>query len=472
MKGIISIISPLIIVVLLGGCTMNNEQATQKGSDEEKILTDEQLMDSIQYYTFQYFWNGAEPTSGMARERYHVDGDYPQNDKHVITSGGSGFGIMAIIVGMERGFITRMEGLKRLDRIMNFLEDADRFHGVCPHWWNGETGEVKPFSRMDNGGDLVETSYLVQGLYTMKQYLDPQNDKEMLLQERITQFIDEVEWSWYESDANVLIWHWSPEYEWEMSHEIRGYNECLITYVMAASSTSYSIRPETYHQGWARSGKINGEHEKYGLALDMTHNGSEAYGGPLFWAHYSYVGLDPRKLKDDYSDYWTHNINHVLIDYNYCVENPGGFKAYGEDCWGLTASYSVNRQAVEAAAEQKVELANSLRNGYSAHSPARDIGVISPTAALASMPYAPEESLKAARFFYEELGDKLMGPFGFYDAFSLEYEWFPQRYLAIDQGPIVLMIENYRTGLLWDLFMKNPEVQDGLKLLGFTTSSN
>lgn len=464
----IHIIFIIIFTTILSGACQQKSGDTERDSNQSaKHLTDNLLLDTIQYYTFQYFWDGAEPVSGMARERYHVDGDYPQNDKHIITSGGSGFGIMAIIVGIERGFITRSEGLARLHKILTFLDNADRFHGVCPHWWNGETGEVKPFSKKDNGGDLVETAYLVQGLFAMKQYLDPDNYGEDKLQERITKFIDEVEWNWHERNS-VLIWHWSPEYEWEMSHEIRGYNECLITYVMAASSRDYAIQAETYHEGWARGGDIQGSNEKYGHILDMNHNGNREYGGPMFWSHYSYLGLDPRNLEDKYSNYWKHNVNHALINYKYCAENPGNFKGYGENCWGLSASYSINKRAIEAPAEEKVELANSLRNSYSAHCPSRDLGVISPTAALASFPYSPKESMQAARYFYEELGEKLMGPYGFYDAFSLEYNWFPQRYLAIDQGPVIVMIENYRTGLIWDLFMKNPEVQDGLKLLGFS----
>jgi hypothetical protein len=237
-----------------------------------------------------------------------------------------------------------------------------------------------------------------------------------------------------------------------MNHQIRGYNECLITYVLGASSLTHPITTDAYHLGWARGGEIRGENYKYGLLLDMNHNGDREYGGPLFWAHYSYLGLDPRNLKDDYSDYWQHNRNHTLINYHYCVENPHQFKGYGENCWGLTASYSLK--------------------GYAAHSPANDLGVISPTAALSSMPYTPEESLRAARYFYDSLGSELMGPYGFYDAFSIEEDWFPQRYLAIDQGPIIVMIENYRSGLLWDLFMKNREVQAGLDRLGFRYKSS
>lgn len=431
----------LIAALVFGSCNSGDQQTVS--------LPDEQLLDTIQYRTFQYFWDGAEPTSGMARERLHMDGVYPQDDKHIVTSGGSGFGLMALIVGMERGFITREEGLDRLRKIIGFLEMSDRFHGAWPHWLNGETGKVKAFSQRDNGGDLVETAYLVQGLLTVRQYLDPEDPVESGLQERITGLCEGVEWDWYQNGGEaVLYWHWSTEYEWEMNHQVRGYNECLITYVLAASSTTHPIAEEAYHEGWGRGGEIRGQNYKYDLLLDMNHNGSVEYGGPLFWSHYSYLGLDPRELRDAYSEYWQHNVNHTLIDYYHCIENPLNYKGYGENCWGLTASYSIR--------------------GYAAHSPARDLGVISPTAALSSFPYTPEESMKAARFFYDSLGTKLFGPYGFYDAFSLEHDWFPQRYLAIDQGPIVVMMENYRTGLLWDLFMKNEEVQNGLEKLGFS----
>ena len=416
---------------------------------EKPRLTDDQLLDSIQYYTFQYFWDGAEPRSGMARERFHVDGVYPQDDRDIVTSGGSGFGLMALVVGMERGFITREQGLARLGRILGFLEESDRFHGAWPHWIDGQTGRVKPFSPKDNGGDLVETAYLVQGLLTIRQYLKADDAGEAALQEQITVLCNGVEWDWYQKGGEpVLYWHWSPQYGWEMNHQVRGYNECLITYILAASSKAHPVTAVAYHAGWARNGEIRGEHYKYGLLLDMNHNGAREYGGPLFWEHYSFLGLDPRNLKDAYSDYWTHNVNHTLINYKYCVENPLHYKGYGENCWGLTASYSIK--------------------GYAAHSPSNDLGVISPTAALSSFPYTPEESMRAARFFYDSLGTKLMGPYGFYDAFSMQENWFPQRYLAIDQGPIVVMIENYRSGLLWNLFMKNEEVAEGLNLLGFT----
>lgn len=435
----------IFLLLVFAGCSSPKNKQPEK----TQALTNNQLLDTIQYYTFQYFWDGAEPNSGLARERFHVDNVYPENDKHIITTGGSGFGVMAILAGIERKFITRDQGLERFERIVAFLEKADRFHGVWPHWLNGETGKVKPFSEFDDGGDLVESAYLIQGLLAVKQYFINGNEREKQLAAKIDQLWREVEWDWHQKNGeNVLYWHWSPNVGWKMNFAVTGYNECLIMYVLGAASPTHPINPAAYHEGWARNGAIVENHEKYGYTLKLNHNGAAEQGGPLFWAHYSYLGLDPRKLTDKYANYWEHNVAHTMINYQHCVANTQGFKGYGENCWGLTASYSVN--------------------GYDAHMPSNDKGVISPTAALSSFPYSPEQSMRAARYFYENLGTKLMGPYGFYDAFSETAEWFPQRYLAIDQGPIVVMIENYRTGLLWDLFMKDTDVQQGLQKLGFS----
>ena len=441
-----NILPVLIFAMFIISCSPAERTADRP--EIRKGLTDEELLDVVQEHTFQYFWDGAEPNSGMARERYHVDGEYPQDDKHIVTTGGSGFGIMAIIAGIERNFITRQEGVDRLERIVNFLSSADRFNGVWPHWLNGETGEVRPFSSRDDGADLVETSFLIQGLLTARQYLLKGDESEQRIAERIDSLWREVQWDWHTRDGrNVLYWHWSPNHEWAMNHPIRGYDECLITYILAASSPTYPISAEVYHEGWARGGDIRTSVTQYGHTLTLRHNGAEQYGGPLFWAHYSYLGLDPRNLEDKYGHYWENNVSHTLINRAWCVENPHGYEGYGENSWGLTASYSTV--------------------GYSAHAPHNDLGVISPTAALSSIPYTPEYSLQAMRYFYEELGDRLFGKYGFYDAFSETEDWFPERYLAIDQGPIVVMIENHRSGLLWDLFMESPEISEGLEKLGF-----
>ncbi len=412
---------------------------------DEKIFTD------VQRTTFNYFWDGAEPNSGLARERFHVDDVYPENDKMIITSGGGGFGVMAILVGIERGFITRQQGVERMERIVKFLETSDRFHGAWPHWWNGETGKVKPFSKKDDGGDLVETSFMIQGLLCVRQYFKEGNEKEKSLAARIDKLWREVDFDFYRNGKNVLYWHWSPNYAWDMNFAVTGYNECLIMYVLAAASPTHGVAAEVYHEGWAKSGKIKDTVTAYGHTLTLAHNGAPKYGGPLFWSHYSFLGLDPTGLKDRYADYWEHNKAHTLINHDWCVDNPKNYKGYGPDSWGLTASYSVKFYAAHAPGEE-------------------DRGVISPTAALSSMPYTPEQSMKAMRHWYTNMKDSIYGPYGFYDGFSEHYNWYPKKYLAIDQGPIVVMMENYRSGLLWNLFMSCPEVKQGLKKLGFQRS--
>lgn len=427
----------------------NRGKQPMSGINLEKI-TDDSLLTLVQYRTFQYFWDGAEPNSGMARERFHVDGIYPENDMNVVTSGGSGFGIMTILAGIERGFITREEGYSRFCKIVDFLKKSDRFHGAWSHWIFGETGKVKPFSPRDNGADIVETAYLVQGLLAVRQYFVDGTEKERVLASEINKLWREVEWDWFtKGGEDVLYWHWSPDYGWEKNFAVQGYNECLILYILAASSPTYPVPAIAYYQGWARAGAINTSSGKYGYILTLKHNGAEEYGGPLFWAHYSYLGLDPRNLKDKYADYWQQNKNQTLINWTWCSLNPKKYAGYNKDCWGLTASYSPA--------------------GYAAHCPGEinDLGVISPTAALSSFPYTPEQSMKALKHFYYVLGNKIWGEYGFYDAFSEQNNWFPQRYLAIDQGPVVIMIENYRTGLLWNLFMSSEEIQNGLKILGF-----
>lgn len=398
------------------------------------------LLSVVQKQTFKYFWDFAHPASGMARER-NTSGD-------MVTSGGSGFGIMALIVGMERNFITQAEGLQRMDKILSFLEKSDRFHGAWSHWINGNTGDVMSFSTNDNGGDLVETAFLVEGLITFRQYITTNSiSNSYNIVNRINTLWEGVEWDWYrQNDQNVLYWHWSADKGWIMNMPISGWNEALIVYVLAASAPANNTIPKVvYENGWARNGGIKNGSVYEGITLPLGF----PWGGPLFFTHYSWLGLNPHNLSDQYAaSYWTQNVNHSLINYNYCVRNPKGYAGYGNACWGLTAS-------------------DSNVDGYNAHSPTNDQGVITPTAALSSFPYTPEESMRALKFFYYTMGDRLWGDYGFYDAFNPSENWYTNSYLAIDQGPIIVMIENYRTQKLWNLFMSAPEIQNGLNKLGF-----
>ncbi|MFT3738375.1 MAG: glucoamylase family protein [Breznakibacter sp.] len=444
----------LAIAALLTGAYMASCKTGAKPKADTfaaETMTDDSLLNLVQYQTFRYFWDGAEPTSGMARERIHMDGVYPQNDQNVVTLGGSGFGVMAILVGIEREFISRGEGFARLRKIVDYLARADRFHGAWPHWLNGPTGKVWPFGKKDDGGDLVETAFMVQGLLTVAEYFKDGTPPEKKLSADIDKLWREVEWDWYTQGKDVLYWHWSPNYGWEMNFPVGGYNECLVMYVLAAASPTHPIMPSVYHKGWALDGSIAKDTVYYGLrsVLNFFEHDDEPTG-PLFWAHYSYLGLNPKGLSDKYADYWTLNRNHALMHYNYAVDNPKHYKGYGPKQWGFTSSYSMD--------------------GYAGHMPGqRDLGVISPTAALSSFPYTPAESMRFLRYLYTE-ADSLVGKYGPYDAYSQSHNWYLPRYLAIDQGPIPVMIENYRTGLLWNLFMARPDVQEGLKKLGFTST--
>ena len=421
----------------LNAATEITFMTTIDSSDKFSQISDSALIELVQKQTFKYFWDFGHPVSGLARER-NTSGD-------IVTSGGSGFGIMAILTGIHRGFITRTQGLERLQTMVSFLKNtAKKVHGAFPHWLNGATGAIVPFSPKDDGADLVETSYLMQGLLCARQYFNGSETNETALRADINTLWNGVDWSWFRrNNENTLYWHYSENYTWDMNMPIRGWNECLITYVLAASSPTHSIPKIVYDEGWAQNGGMKNGQSYYGYVLPL---GPEK-GGPLFFSHYSFLGINPNNLTDAYADYHTQVVNHTKINYEYCKSNPNGYYGYSDQCWGLTAS--------------------DIQNGYTASSPTNDVGVIAPTAALSSFPYTPTESMKALRFFYYKLGDKLWGPYGFYDAFSLKDAWFANSYLAIDQGPIIVMIENYRTGLLWNLFTSCPEVKSGMKNLGF-----
>ena len=406
-------------------------------TDKFERISDDELLTLVQKQTFNYFWEFAHPTSGMARER--------STSSDVVTTGGTGFGVMAMLVASERGFITRQQATQRVQTIVSFLDTkCKKYHGAYAHWINGETGETRPFSAKDDGADLVETALLFQGLLTAKAYFNGASAEEVKLRQDITRLWEAIEWTWFQKDDNkTLYWHWSETQGWAMNLPISGWNESLIVYVLAAASPTHPISKEVYNNGWTRNGAMKNGKTYYGYELPL---GTEK-GGPLFLSQYSFLGINPNGLKDQYADYFIQNKNHTLINRAYCIENPKAYAGYSENCWGLTASDN--------------------DKGYSAHSPSNDLGTIAPTAALSAMPYTPEESMQALHFFYYKLGDRLWGKYGFYDAFNLSANWVDSQNIAIDQGPIIVMIENYRTGLLWKHFMSLPEIKDGLTKLGF-----
>ena len=435
-----SICFVLLLIISSVGCSESSISPPPKEEFEiprsviERISEDE-LLELVQKQTFSYFWEFADATSGMAKES-------PKNA--VITIGGSGFGISCYPIAVERGWITKNEAIVRMRKVLTFLEDVAKYHGAFAHWYNS-SGTTAPFSPQDNGGDIVETALLFQGLLINRQYFSSDNTEENDIRDRITTLWEAVEWDWYTQGDKSITWHWSPNYGFALNLTVNGWNEALIAYVLAAASPKHSIDKETYENGWGRNGNMRNTGTFYEHLLTL----GEDFGGPLFFSQYSFIGLDPRGLVDQYANYFEQNEAHSLINYEYCKDNPKGFKGYSENSWGLTASDN--------------------KDGYAVHSPTNDLGVITPTAALSSFPYTPEESKAALEYFYYELNDNLWGEYGFYDAFSENYDWYADSYLAVDQGPIIAMIENYRTQLLWNLFMQDADVKLGLQKLGFTS---
>lgn len=423
-----------------------------------RTFGDDELLTMTQEACFRYYWEAGHPACGLARENVPGDPD-------LVALGASGFGILALLVAMSRGFIPREAGRGRLLRIVRFLQAADRFHGAWPHFLDGNTGKAVPFFGLyDNGGDLVETAFLIQGLLAARQFCRGEDPIERAIGEGITELWESVEWDWYrgEEKGDFLYWHWSPDYGWHINHPLIGWNETMIAYLLAIASPTHPVPAELYDRGWAAQtararryrqnwGKTtagaayqNG-HRYHGIGLDV----GVGSGGPLFFTHYSFLGFDPRGIRDRYTNYFQNNRNIALINQAYCVANPRGFAGYGPACWGLTASDGPH--------------------GYSAREAAAraDDGTITPTGALASFPYSPAESLAALKHFYYDLGSLTWGIYGPRDAFNLTENWVASTYAGLNQAPIVVMIENYRSGYPWRLFMANPEIASALQRIGF-----
>jgi hypothetical protein len=454
---------PLILAtLLLVPCSTTGCKKQEKPSDdpEEEVVKvqkptdrndDEGLLTYYQYLHFQYMWSGGCPNSGLARVRYWRDN--PSKDADIITVGASGFGLMGIIVAVERHFITRDDALKRFEKVLDFLERADRWHGMFPHWYYDSTAKTKPFGGKedDNGADVHESANLIQGLLCVRQYMDKTVAREKAIAERIDALWQAMEWDWFVDENGAILWHWSPTVGFQKHLEMTGFNETHIVYILACSSPTHPVAPEVYKTGWGKNGDIVNDATRYDIPINVRQHKGTYEVGPMYWTAFSYAGFCPKGIKDPYGiDYFEALKSHALIQYTYCSQdNPNKFSCYSEDCWGMSSGYTTNNSS-----------------DYQAMCTKNDVGVITADAAIIAMPYTPEKSLAVARHFYWDVPTQ-MGPWGLWDSYS-DTEGTVYKYLGNNQCIVVPMIENYRTGLLWDLFMSCPEIQEGLDKIGFT----
>jgi exo beta-1,2-glucooligosaccharide sophorohydrolase (non-reducing end) len=409
------------------------------------VMTDDELLTMVQEAGFRYYWEAAEPHSGMTRE------NTPGNDD-IVAVGASGFGVMATIVAADRGFITHQQAIDRLLRVTEFLSTADHYHGAWPHFLSGSTGHRLPvFDMYDNGADLVETSFMMEGLLAARQYFRQDGPSGQELYQKITRLWRGVDWNWFRAmpQHDALYWHWSPEYAFHIANRLTGWNEVMITYLDAIASPTHGIPASDYYSGWVGEGignqYANGK-SYFGIKLDV---GGNTTGGPLFFTDYSFMGFDPRGIHDRFTDYFDNNRAQTLINQQYCIHNPHHWQGYGEDTWGLTA--------VDGP------------EGYTPYEATFDLddGTIAPTGAISAFAYAPQPSMAALKHYYRDLGAQVWSIYGFRDAFNLQRNWYSGITMGLNQAPMVVMIENQRSGLVWKNFMTNPEFQTALKNIGF-----
>ena len=352
---------------------------------------------------------------------------------------------MVILTGIERGWITRKEGAKRILTLVRYLNKAERIKGAWSHWMNIEGQPVK-FGKQIESGDLVETSFMMMGLYAAQAYLTENNSVEKEIRKTVDSFRQTIQWSDFVHNGD-LYWLWERTNE-TFTLPLRGYNEALVTYILALGAPDkYAIDADVYKNGWQQNGKIfKPRQSHYGYPFVMGANLS----GPLFLSHYSFLGMNPKAMQDKYVDYQQYGTYHAMIHRHYCMEEAPKEYQYNAFNWGLSAGSGPNQP---------------VKKGYKPRTPKRDDGVIAPTAALSSMPYTPFYSIQMLLNLHDNY-PQLRTPGGFGDGYSLVDNWFFKGRIAIDQGPIVIMIENYRSGFLWELLANHPDIKKGMEKAG------
>lgn len=419
-------------------------------------------MDELQERTFAYFWDLALPGN------YQIPDRWPKKTFSSIAA--TGFGLTSYLVGVERGYVTRAEAAERTLHTLQVLRDLPQgpdstgvsgFHGFFYHFLTND--QATRYKNVELS--TIDTGLLMAGILSAQSYFDGDSPEEQKIRALADTLYRRVEWDWFLNDSTRLSMGYRPERGF-LQNDWHGYNEAMILLVLALGSPTHPIPAEGW-QAWCDTYEWDAFYGQEHLNFE-----------PLFGHQYSQMYIDFREIQDPYmkakgSDYFQNSRMATLTNRAYCMDNPRQFVGYGEDCWGLTACDGP-RVLDTIWQGEPVQFFTYRARGAS---PQRivDDGTIAPTAAGGSVPFAPEVCLPALEYMWTTYYDDLIGEYGFRDAFNptftfcegCENGWFDTDYLGIDQGPILIQIENHRSGLVWEIMKRNPYIRKGLERAGF-----
>ena len=429
------------------------------------------LVADVEHRTFEYFWELGNPENGLVPDRWP--------SKSFSSIAAVGFGLTSYGVGVERGWITREQAIERTLATLRFFANAPQ--GDAAQGMTGYKGFFYHFIKMDSGArdancelSTVDTTLLLGGVLFSQSYFDRDSADEREIRALADQIYRRIDWTWAQARAPRISMGWSPEqgmhgYDWT------GYNEALLVYILALGSPTHPVGEDAY-AAWTST---------YDRSWGTFQGQEHLSFPPLFGHQYSQVWLDLRGIQDAYMrrrgiDYFENSRRAVYSQQAYAIANPKKWKGYGRNVWGLTASDGPIDATYEYQGEKRVFQTYTARGAGIEY--ILDDGTIVPTAAAASLPFAPEIVIPAVTEMQQRYGKDIYRKYGFIDAFnpSFDYQvtvqqgkvvpgvgWVDDDYLGIDQGPIVLMIENQRSEFVWKVMRKNPYILRGLRRAGF-----
>ncbi|HEX7155025.1 MAG TPA: glucoamylase family protein [Thermoanaerobaculia bacterium] len=451
-------------------CTATPPAPSARPSTPLPALTSEQLLDDVQQRTFNWFWETTNPKNGLVHDRWPT--------KSFSSIAAVGFGLTSYGVGVERGWITRDAAAQRVLTTLRFFLNAPSgpaaqgmtsYRGFYYHFLDMETGE----RFKDVELSTIDTTLMLAGALFCQSYFDRDNETERAIREAAEELYRRAEWTFFHERPPLVSMGWTPEnglHDWDYT----GYNEAMLLYILALGSPTHPIDPSAW-QAYQKTYQWR------------TYQGQPHLNfAPLFGHQYSHVWIDFRGIQDAYMrekgiDYFENSRRATLAQRAYAIENPMGWRGYGADMWGLTACDGPTDAELEIDGQKRRFYTYAARGA--AGNEVRDDGTLAPTAAAGSMPFTPELSIRVLDNMRRTYGQHLYQQYGFLDSFNPTLRtpmktqhghivdgigWFDGDYLGIDQGPIVLMIENHRSELVWKMMRKNPHIVRGLKKAGFT----